>query len=124
MRKDYTHITILLDRSGSMEPVRDAVIEGLNGFLKTHQTLPGQCTLSLYQFDYAYESNYVMAPIGSVTPLSHATYQPRGSTALYDSLRRSIDETGAYLNGMREQDRPEKVIFVIQTDGYENASYN
>ncbi|MBC8140815.1 MAG: VWA domain-containing protein [Armatimonadetes bacterium] len=122
MKKDYTHITLVLDRSGSMEQMRTDAIGGFNTFLKDQQAAPGAATLTLVQFDDRYESSYSLAPIASVKPLDTTTFVPRGSTALLDALGKAIEETGARLAAMPDDERPEKVLFVTLTDGMENAS--
>ena len=122
MQTDYTHITMILDRSGSMDSVQDDTIGGFNAFLKDQQTQPGHATLSLVQFDDQYERLHDFAPIGTVAELSRATFQPRGSTALLDAMGRAIHETGRALSLLPEDRRPAKVIVVTLTDGYENAS--
>jgi hypothetical protein len=121
----FTDITILLDRSGSMRHVCDDTIGGINAFIEGQQNLPGKSTLSLIQFDDKYEPNFVGHDIKiiKIAPkLTRDTYQPRGWTRLLDAIGRAIDETGERLAAMPEDQRPGKVIFVIQTDGFENDS--
>ena len=74
------------------------------------------------QFDHEYESLYDFSELTTVTELSEQTFVPRGWTALYDAIGKQIIETGKKLKDMEEEDRPEKVIFVILTDGEENQS--
>ena len=120
MKKGYTHITILLDRSGSMIDVSQDVRGGIATFLDEQKLDPGECTISLHQFDDKFEVSENFTPISEVN--SHIDFQPRGSTALFDSVAKSIIETGSALSAMNEEDRPENVIMVIFTDGAENAS--
>ncbi len=127
MRDNYTHISIVLDRSGSMTSVCDATIEGLNGLINQQKELQKNnphftATVSLVQFDDYYELNYDFLNLPLVADLNRDTYQPRGSTALLDAIGRAIKETGARLAALPENERPSKVLFVIQTDGEENAS--
>lgn len=119
----YTLIAVVLDRSGSMHRVRDATIEGLNAFITSQQQTPGCADMTLVQFDDQYEVNYECRPIEEVSPLTHETYMPRGMTALLDAIGRTIDSTGKKLAAMPENERPGKVIFVVQTDGDENCSH-
>jgi hypothetical protein len=119
---NYCDITVVLDRSGSMGPVVDDTIGGFNRFLQDQQAAPGRATLTLVQFDHEYEFVHQGKPVGEVPPLDRNTYGPRGSTALLDAVGRAIQETGARLEAMPEGSRPGKVIFVILTDGMENAS--
>jgi len=122
MKQDYTHITIVLDRSGSMASVREDTIGGFNSFLGQHQLAPGKCTLTLVQFDDHYEVVRSFQPVGAVSQLDHQTFEPRGSTALLGAIGKAIDDTGAALLATSECERPAKVLFVIITDGGENAS--
>lgn len=122
MKTQNTHITILLDRSGSMRSVLDDTIGGFNTFLKGQKEVPGQCTISLFQFDDRYESVYNRKAIKDAPELTTKTFQPRGNTALLAAAGKAIDDTGEALKNMSEHDRPAKVIFVIITDGQENFS--
>jgi hypothetical protein len=122
MNSLLTDIVIVLDRSGSMDSVRDATIEAFNSYVKSQQQGEGKAQLSLIQFDDQYETPLACVPIASVPRLNHSTYEPRGSTALFDAIGRTIVATGARLAAMSDPERPSKVLFVIQTDGYENAS--
>lgn len=123
MKPDYTHVSVILDRSGSMQSVRSDVIGGFNTFLAEQKSVLGDCTLTLVQFDGQdpYEVLRDFVPIQSVAPLGDE-YLPRASTPLYDAVGRGIVETGNRLAARREEERPEKVVFVIITDGLENAS--
>lgn len=121
-QKNYTHITIVLDRSGSMSSIRDATIDGVAEFVKSQKALPGHATFTLAQFDNDYELLWRMVPLPEVV-FNKNFYQPRGSTALLDAIGKTIDIVGQDLNAREESRRPEKVLFVIVTDGYENASH-
>lgn len=122
MKKGYTDITVALDRSGSMEIIKDDTIGGFNQFLSDQKAVPGDATITLAQFDDQYEVVYSASDIQSVKALDSLTFVPRGSTALYDAIGRTIIDTGKRLEAMPEDARPGKVIFVIVTDGQENAS--
>lgn len=123
MKADYTHITLVLDRSGSMESMRGDAIGGFNTFLKDQQAASGIATLTLVQFDDRYEKPYEFAPLGAVEVLTEKTFVPRGSTALLDAVGQAIEETGTRLASLPEPERPAKVLFVTLTDGMENASH-
>ncbi len=113
-------ITILLDRSGSMAAVQSDVEGGFAEFLATQKRIPGQCVLSLTQFDSeGIEEVYVATPIASAPGLK---LEPRGWTPLLDAVGRTLARTGERLAAMAERDRPGRVLFVIITDGKENAS--
>jgi hypothetical protein len=115
-------ITVVLDRSGSMQSVRQDTIGGFNAFLGEQRKLPGQCTVSMVQFDDQYEPLYSGKPVQDAPPLSADNFVPRGMTALLDAIGRTINETGRRLAAMPEAHRPGKVLFVILTDGGENSS--
>jgi len=123
MKKNYTHITVIVDRSGSMSRSRNDVIGGFNAFLAEQKLNDAECTLTLVQFDSGdvYDVLRDFVPLNQVEELGNE-YMPRGSTPLYDALGHGIDLLGKRLAGMKEEDRPEKVLFVIITDGEENAS--
>jgi hypothetical protein len=122
MKSDYTHIAMVLDRSGSMASIASDTIGGVNTFLEAQRKAPGECTATLVQFDDVIETVIDGKRVAEVKPLDKETYVPRNSTALYDAVGRTIVSTGDYLMRKAESDRPGKVIFAIITDGYENAS--
>lgn len=117
-----TDITFVLDRSGSMSPVRDDVIGGFNTFLKEQREVPGEGFLTLVQFDHEYLPIYQAIPLREARELNHESYVPRGSTALLDAIGRSIIATGERLAAMPEHERPDQVLHVTFTDGLENHS--
>lgn len=121
MKKNFTKIAVVLDRSGSMANVRKATVDNFNEFIGRQKREPGTASLSLFQFDDVYE-NVLNAPLNMVKTLTESDFVPRGWTALYDAIGKTIDDLGAELAGMKESDRPSKVIVVIMTDGGENAS--
>jgi hypothetical protein len=121
-RVDFTDITIVLDRSGSMQSVADDTIGGFNRFVDDQKSGHGHATLTLVQFDDQYEVVYNAVPIATAAKLTSETFVPRGSTALLDAIGRTIEVTGARFNALPESERPEQVIMMILTDGYENAS--
>jgi uncharacterized protein YegL len=118
-----TDMTVLLDRSGSMQSIKDDTIGGFNEFLKTTQKEQPEATISLVQFDsQGYDRVIDAKPLTQAEPMTDATFQPRGGTPLIDAMARTILETGVRLATMTDAERPGKVIFVIITDGLENAS--
>jgi hypothetical protein len=121
---DRTHFSVILDRTGSMESIREDTIGGFNGFLREQQAQPSPATLTLVQFDSQdpYEVLQKFAPIGQVPPLTPATYVPRASTPLFDAIGRGINDLAARLDAMGAEQRPARIVFVIVTDGQENAS--
>ena len=120
MKTDLTDITVVLDRSGSMQSCQMEAQNGLNHFIKEQKALPGNAIFSLVQFDTVYEFVYRGVPISTVGDF---TLVPRGMTALLDAVGRAINETGERLKNLAEDDRPGLVVFVIVTDGLENSSH-
>ena len=119
MNKDYTHMTVILDRSGSMSSIAEDMEGGINTLIEEQKKENGNCTFSLYKFDDVIEREFFFTNIESVGKIS---LKPRGATALNDCLARSIIETGNFLRNLKENERPGLVSIVIVTDGYENAS--
>src|SRR4051794_38923548 len=112
MKANYTHISMLLDRSGSMDSIKDFIIEGFNNFIKEQKKEPGDLSVTLVQFDTEYEILFDFKGIHEIPILNNSIYVPRGMTALNDSWVRLIDETGVRLASYKEQDRPEKVLLI------------
>jgi uncharacterized protein YegL len=119
-KPNSTHILIVLDRSGSMAPIASDVQGGLNTFIEEQKKVPGDCTFSLVDFDHEYRTLVEWTDIQKVKPITN--YEPRGNTALFDAVCRAVDELGVRLAALPEEERPSKVIVVVQTDGQENAS--
>ncbi len=114
-----TAIIVLADRSGSMASCEKDANGGLNTFVKEQQKVKGDVEFTFIQFDTTYECVHAGIPLESVPELK---ITPRGGTALFDAIARSIKETGQRFANMAEQDRPGLVLFVILTDGDENRS--
>ncbi len=112
-------LVFVIDRSGSMTTIRNDMEGGFKTLIEDQRKVPGSCAVTLVQFDDQYEVVYTARAIDSVAPMS---LEPRGSTALFDAIGRTINATGARLGTLAEHDRPSKVIFVVITDGQENAS--
>ena len=119
--KDATQIVIVLDRSGSMEAVREATIASFNEFMTSQKAHPSEASLFFVQFNTEYQVLFDK-PLAKAPALSYLTYQPNGATALYDALGQTIDSIGQRLSAVPEYERPNKVIFVVLTDGLENSS--
>lgn len=118
---NYTDITVLLDRSGSMVSIKSAMESGFREFLQQHRAVPSsRLTLIQFDTDNPQETVYTAKPITEAPSLD---ITPRGGTPLLDALCRAIDETGRRLAAMTDIDRPERVLFVIITDGQENSSH-
>ena len=124
MKQGYTHITVILDRSGSMESICDDTIGGLNAFVEQQKAGSGEATLTLVQFDShdPYEVIHHFTPIREVPALTRKTYVPRGGTPLLDALGRGINDIEQSIGKLHDGERPEKVIVAVITDGQENSS--
>lgn len=116
---NFTVIQAIIDRSGSMQSIRSDAEGGFNAFIADQRSQPGDCQVSLAQFDNQYEVVYSDLPISQVPPLAIV---PRGSTAMLDAIGRTITSLGARLAALPEDQRPGSVIIGIVTDGLENAS--
>jgi uncharacterized protein YegL len=118
-RSDLTHIYFLLDRSGSMQSIKTDTEGGFAAFVDEQRQAPGDCRVTLAQFDHEYDVVYSAVPVADVPPL---TLRPRGRTALLDALGRLVTDAGDELGALPEDDRPGTVIVAVMTDGLENAS--
>lgn len=118
----FTEIAVILDRSGSMQSIASDAIGGFNAFLAAQRREPGTARLSLVLFDDHYEVPLNSVPLAEVPDLTAHTFVPRGSTALFDAVGRTLDETAARSAALPAAQRPEKTIIAILTDGEENAS--
>jgi hypothetical protein len=117
-----TEIAYILDRSGSMQPMREAAVAAFNDFVTLQKAVPGEARLTLVQFDDRYEVPLCALRMQEVPELTAATYVPRGSTALLDAIGRTIKDLDTRLQKLPVIHQPAKVIVTIFTDGEENAS--
>jgi uncharacterized protein YegL len=122
MKENLTEIVALLDRSGSMERLRNDTIGGFNHFLGEQKEIPGEAFLTTVLFNDRYKLLHDRVNIRDVKPVGKRDYSTAGSTALLDALGKTIDDIGAKLRDTDENERPGKVIFFIITDGEENSS--
>ena len=121
---DRTHICMILDRTGSMESIKQDTIGGFNSYIAAQKSLPTPATFTLVQFDSQdpFEVIHKFTDIQMVADLTGQTYVPRASTPLYDAVGRGINDLKAGLGALPEALRPKKIVMVIVTDGQENAS--
>ena len=115
-------LVFILDRSGSMSGMEDDTVGGMNAVLEQHKQLEGQAQVSVVLFDHETQVLYDREDILDVRPLTRDDYQVRGCTALLDAVGGSIRHINRVQGYLPKQYRAGKVIFVITTDGYENAS--
>ena len=122
MKKGLTEIVFILDRSGSMSGLEKDTIGGFNSLIEKQKKEDGQCLVSTVLFDYDSDVIHDRVDIHMVNPLTEKEYFARGSTALLDAIGGTIRHIGNVHKYAREEDRPEKTLFVITTDGMENSS--
>ena len=124
--QNSTDITIILDRSGSMDSCKTDTIGGFNSFVQQQRSTGVPTVITLVQFDNVnpYDVIYNATPINMTSDLTSEKYTPRGLTPLLDAIGTGIKQTGYRLSYTPESQRPNVVIFVIITDGLENHSTN
>lgn len=117
-----THVTFVLDSSGSMSSIKEDTVGGFNTFLEDQRDEEGSATVSLFEFNTNVEQIYHWEPIDDAPELTGETYTPGGRTALHDAISIAIDDTVNQIASIDASDRPGNVIVVVLTDGKENAS--
>lgn len=122
MRKNLTEMVFILDRSGSMENLTSDTIGGFNSMIENQKNEEGEAYVTTVLFDHVSETLHDHVNIQDIKPITNKDYYARGCTALLDAVGGTINSIGNRLSATPEDDRPDKVIFVIITDGYENAS--
>ncbi len=122
MKKGFCKVVLVVDASGSMYHLRKDVIGSLNKFIEDQKGVEGECQVTHIQFSTDYRVIDDSVDVKDFRTLTAADYNPNGGTALNDALANAIISTGAQLAAMKEEDRPDKVIVVVQTDGEENSS--
>lgn len=122
MKKGLTEIVFILDKSGSMSGLEKDTIGGYNSFLKRQKEVEGEAYVSTVLFSHYSQVIHDRIPIEKIEPLTEAQYQTDGCTALLDAIGGAIHHIGNVHKYARDEDRPEKTIIVITTDGEENSS--
>ena len=120
--KEYTHICVVLDASGSMASIEGDTKGSFNTFIKAQREAGGRTVFDLYQFSDSVKRIVEHVDLSSFSDDLMAKYHCSGCTALNDAVCTAIDTLGRELAEMKEEERPENVIFAIITDGMENAS--
>jgi uncharacterized protein YegL len=120
---DLTEIVCILDRSGSMRAIEEDARGGFNKLLEDQQNLEGNAIMTIVLFDDKYDMLHDGVDIQEVEPLTNKTYVPRGSTALYDAIGRTVKTVKDRIQRASDTIVPTKVLIVILTDGHENASH-
>ena len=122
MKKDLTELVFILDRSGSMQGLEGDTIGGFNSMLEKQKNQPGKAFVSTVLFDSQTEVIHDRVRLDKVCPLTDKEYYVRGCTALLDAVGGAIHHIGNIHKYARPEDVPEHTLFVITTDGMENAS--
>lgn len=123
MRKGLTEVVFILDRSGSMRGLEADTIGGFNSMIEKQRREEGEAYISTILFDDQCEVLYDRVAAGRVEPMNERQYYVRGCTALLDAIGGAIHHIANVHKYAREEDRPEKTLFIITTDGMENASH-
>jgi uncharacterized protein YegL len=122
MKKNATELVFILDRSGSMSGLENDTIGGYNSMLEKQKSQEGECRITTVLFDNEYEVLHDRIDMPAVNCITDKDYWVRGSTALLDAIGRTIYKIGNVQKNTTDDFRAEKVLFVIITDGQENAS--
>ena len=122
MKTNRTELVFILDRSGSMSGLESDTIGGYNAMLEKQRKEPGEAAVTTVLFDDCYELLHDRIDIRGVAPITDAQYFVRGTTALLDAIGKTINKIANVQRNTAPELRADKVLFVITTDGYENAS--
>lgn len=123
MRKGLTEVVFILDRSGSMRGLEADTIGGFNSMIEKQCKEDGEAYISTVLFDDQMEVLYDRVVVSKVEPMNERQYYVRGCTALLDAVGGAVHHIANVHKYAREEDRPEKTLFIITTDGMENASH-
>lgn len=122
MKNNITELVFILDRSGSMYGLEKDTIGGFNSVLSEQKNAEGKAFVTTILFDHEIKTVHDRVAIEKVSPMTEKDYQTRGTTALIDAIGTTVDHIDSIHKYIRKEDIPEKTMFVIITDGYENAS--
>ena len=122
MKKGLTEMAFILDMSGSMGGLVEDTIGGYNSLIEKQKEEDGEAYITTVLFDDRYIMLHDHINIQDIKPLTKEDYSPMGMTALLDAIGKTVNSIGVRLSNTPEEERPEKVIVVITTDGMENSS--
>ena len=122
MKKNLTELVFILDKSGSMHGLEQDTIGGFNSMLEKQKEIDGSCVITTVLFYTYYQLLHDRIDIRAVSPITEKEYTVGGCTALLDDMGKTIEKITAVQKNTAEDYRAEKVMFVIITDGMENAS--
>ncbi|MBQ6477854.1 MAG: VWA domain-containing protein [Erysipelotrichaceae bacterium] len=122
MNKNLTELVFILDRSGSMSGLEEDTIGGFNSFVEKQKKVDGECLVSTVLFNQTSKVVYDRVSLKEIRKMDREDYFPSGTTALIDAMGDAIHHIRNVHKYIRKEDVPEKTIFVIITDGMENAS--
>ena len=120
---NITELVFILDRSGSMSGLESDTIGGFNSLIEKQKKQNGKCYVSTVLFDNYSEVIHDRVELENIKPMTDKDYYVRGCTALIDAIGGAIHHIGNIHKYARPEDVPEHTMFVIMTDGYENASH-
>lgn len=123
MKKNLTEIVFILDRSGSMHGLEKETIGGFNSLIEKQKKEEGEALISTVLFDNECDVIYDRMNLRAISPMTEKEYFARGSTAMLDAVGSAIHHIGNVHKYARTEDVPERTLFVITTDGMENASH-
>lgn len=123
MKKGLTEVVFILDRSGSMSGLESDTIGGFNSMIEKQKKEEGEALVSTILFDNYSEVLHDRVEVSKIEPLTDRDYTVRGCTALLDAIGGAIHHIGNVHKYARDEDVPEHTIFIITTDGMENASH-
>ena len=123
MKNNITELVFILDRSGSMSGLESDTIGGFNSMIEKQKKQDGSCYVSTVLFDDESEVLHDRVKLGDISKMTDNDYTVRGCTALIDAIGGAIHHIGNIHKYARNEDVPEHTMFVITTDGQENASH-